>query len=1027
MVRSHVPHEPREILQKPPLIGRAAEMQDLSVRLTSAARGHGGVLFLTGESGIGKTRLAREALAVATARKFQVLQGRAYSVESCLAYAPILDAVGPFLRRLDIARQSRLVGGLPDLGRLFSGLRLAPPEPLSDPALEKTRLFEAVACLIERLAGELPVLLLMDDLQWADPASLELFHYIARGLADQRVLALATCTSPQLDLTRGLRPMMSSLQHAGLAREIVVSRLDAQSVGLLTRSLLGDEPPPMLSDLLSARAGGTPLYVEALVQAFVDGGQLSRRGGGWELRSDAANVLPATVREIVRQRLERLEPTERRVLDLIVVAGSPASHALLRTASGMEDGVLLDALRLLRSTGLIQEEGAELEVVYRVTHPLLQEVAYAELPEVQRRRTHAAFADALEQLKSGDTSAGSGQALERLAHHYRGAGQETDGARALEVLLAAGERAHQAHADDEAARHFGAALALVRAGYRPAPAVGYPGPLLPMLLHRLGEAWERVGELGAAVAVWAEALAEYERLDDLFAAARLRRLLALTEWDRGHFTAAQAHLGAGLAALAGRDPSPELAGLHLVRITFLSRLGDTRAAVAAAEQLTDLATRLNSPRAAAQAHLAQASVYLEQWKMTLARRHALSALDAAQTAGDHLLIHRSYDRLAVIALASGDHRLAQQHALAGLDLAQRLRAPSLELSARQWVVLSDFFAGAWDQGLSGCIEAVSLARRLGNMRGAVVFLSQWAMVLGYRGDFDVAESRLADARAASRDGSLVDRHAFGAGPIVEGRLALERGDVARAYAATATPSQLSESNPTGGLPPLAVPMGLALLAETQLAVGQPESALATARILHALDAPFVQPSATPGRRETSYPVAAAVRVEGLARQALGESATALACLEQSAADFAALEMPFELARTRLDWATLATLADAALRQSAATAAAESLAIFERLGTRRYAQRARQLCHQLGMRPAAARPVRSAGGPLSQRELEVARLAVEGLTAPEIAARLFISPHTATTHLRRIYSRLGISSRAALARYVIEAGLLDPPP
>src|SRR5258708_405577 len=150
------------ILGRPPLVGRSAEMDWLAGRLSVVTHGQGCAMFLIGEAGIGETRLAHEALVLAREQGFLVLEGCAYALEGRLAYAPILAAFGPFLRRLDSPRQARLVSGLPDLGRLFADLRLPVPEPLGDPALEKTRLFEAVARFLLRPPPEAPLLPFLD-------------------------------------------------------------------------------------------------------------------------------------------------------------------------------------------------------------------------------------------------------------------------------------------------------------------------------------------------------------------------------------------------------------------------------------------------------------------------------------------------------------------------------------------------------------------------------------------------------------------------------------------------------------------------------------------------------------------------------------------------------------------------------------------------------------------------------------------------------------------------------------------------
>jgi predicted ATPase len=279
-------------LARSPLVGRRAEMDRLAAELSRAARGQGCALFLVGEAGIGKMRLAREALVLAREQGFLVLEGSSYALEGRLAYAPILSAFGSFLRRLDSPRQARLVSGLPDLGRLFTDLRLPALSPLGDPALEKTRLFEAIARLLERLARESPVLLFLDDLHWADPASLELLHYLARGIADQPVLVLGTYRAEEIDSARGLHQLLTSLRRAGLASEEALARLEPEAVAEMAAGLLESPAPGELLALLGARAGGIPLFVEALIRTLVDADQLRKRGESWTLGTDLAPVLP---------------------------------------------------------------------------------------------------------------------------------------------------------------------------------------------------------------------------------------------------------------------------------------------------------------------------------------------------------------------------------------------------------------------------------------------------------------------------------------------------------------------------------------------------------------------------------------------------------------------------------------------------------------------------------------------------------------------------------------------------------------
>src|SRR6266508_810936 len=444
-------------------------------------------------------------------------------------------------------RMAALVRGLPDLGRLFAGLHLPPPEPLGDAALERTRLFEAVSRLVEPVAAERPVALLVDDLHWADAASLELLHYLARGLGTRRALLLGTYRLDEARTQPGLRALVRSLQRLGLAEALPVGGLSPEAVAALARALLGGEPPAGLLGVLRDRAAGTPLFVTALIRGLRDTGELFRSGGAWVLGSGSLTTVPPVVRDLVLARLERLDPADRALLELVAVAGDAASPAVLGRVGGTAEEGLDAALRRLRETGLVIEERPGTDLVYRAAHPLVAEVAYGELQEIRRRRLHAGVAAALEELRPGDP--------QRLAHHYRGAAWEADPGRSLDVLVAAGRRAEEAFADAEAAGHFAAALALARTD-RPA--------MVGELLERLGHARSRAGQFGAAVAAWSEAAGGRERSGDRPAAARLRGLLALAEWDRGRFEAAEAHLAAGFRAVEGTGADAELTDLHYI-------------------------------------------------------------------------------------------------------------------------------------------------------------------------------------------------------------------------------------------------------------------------------------------------------------------------------------------------------------------------------------------------------------------------------------------------------------------------------
>ena len=520
-------------------------------------------------------------------------------------------------------------------------------------------------------------------------------------------------------------------------------------------------------------------------------------------------MLPASVRDLILERLERLAQADRRVLDLIAVYGDGIPHALLRAAGGVDDEGLLVALHRMRGLGLVREELVGDGVAYGLTHPVIREVAYAELPAMARRRAHANLAAALD----GDVPIPAllpSERTDRLARHYRGAGAEASAERALDVLVAAGDRARTLHANDQAAGHYDAALALVRGGRRP--------DLLPTLLERLGEAREQIGQGARAIELWTEALAAHEASGDAEAVARLHRLLASAIWDRGQFDLAQRHLDAALAALAALPPSDELADLLFTRLTILVRLGDLSGAAEAAARLAELAERLGSPRARVEAYLAATGVHLVQGDYARACQVATLALETAEGADELVLAKRANDQLARLSLCLGDLPLARRHAERSLEQARQAGAPTLELYPRYYLVQIHLAAGRWGEALQASADALAVARRVGRPRSLAGTLAVRVMVLARRGAFEEAEACLSEARAAYADESGSDRNVSGALEQAEAMLALERGEVARARARSA---DFARAGAVG----FDAPLGLALLGEAQLAAGEREAAL----------------------------------------------------------------------------------------------------------------------------------------------------------------------------------------------------------
>ena len=962
------------------LVGRDAELAGLREELAAARGGGLRVAIVTGTPGIGKTRLLHEVTAEAQTLGFRVVEAAGSSLDSGLAYACLL----PALERL-VVQDAGALGHLPQLLRLFPGRAAAGaplPTPVADPALEKTLLFEAVVRLFQRVTAAQPLLLAMDDLHWADRSTLELLHYMARRLADEPVMMLLARRAATAETGAAVRELVAALERSARTSEVIVGELDEASVMLLAGRMLGGEPPAGLDSVLRLRSAGVPLAVEGVLRGLLDSGALHRTPRSWVLEA-IPSPLPQGLTQLVRDRLDHLGPAARAVVDLVSVSGGAIDDQLLAATAITGSASLDDALLATIEAGVLNTVGAEHRLA--LAHPMFQEVAYAELRPSRRAQLHARLAATLDRLTPEDVAARS--------LHHRGAGAAGDDAAALDVFLAAADLAARRSAPADASQQLMAALAVLRRGGR--------SDLLVDVLERLGEMQALAGDLDAAVQAWTSALEACTAGSPhgVLQQARLHRRLAQAERDRGRVSEAEKHVEAGFATLPDSGDSQERADLHHAAILVAGARDDHAAT------LVQLADRLGTPRARVQARLAVLALDLARGDLRAARGHGEVAIAAAERSRDALLINRAHSEMCLALLCLGDPVGLRIHSSAGLEAARRVGAPPLEAQIRRAVMLSSLVAGDLEQAVSGGDEAVDSARRFapGRTLANNLIYRGWARLLvadepGARADLD-------EAQAALHGQAPDNRTHLGLG-LLAGHLALAQGDVAGALAAAARFRPGLDQLASQGLLDLRLPWGLVLLAEAQVAAGDLAGALVTATELERLG------------RGGAIGACFSLRIRAAAAAASGDAVAALAQVDEALAVAAALGARHEAARTMLAGAETAASAGAT---GAVERAIDAALHFDLCGARRDAERARRLVRRLGATPPQPhrRRARRDQGALGGRELEVAQLVAEGLTNAAIAERLFLSPRTVTSHLDHIYTRLGIRSRAALARRVTE--------
>jgi DNA-binding SARP family transcriptional activator len=457
---------PRPTLSPPetPLVGREAESGRLRSALETAWTGHGQVLLVLGEAGIGKTRLVEALAAEAARRGARILTGRAHESEQILPFRPWVEA----LRTGQVFADPELLGGLQpiwrrELARLFPELGEEVPE-LSTRPEDFGRLFEAVAELVEQVAARQRLLLVLEDLHWADELTLRLLAFLARRVQSRPVLLVGTARDEELASVPVLSHLLQELDRERRLMRMdlaPLSRPDTLSlVRMLARAGSDEARLARLGDQVWTVSEGNPFVIVETTRALEEGRVPGTPG---EL------PLPPRVREVIAARLERLSPRAEHLLAVASVVGREFSFALLQRAGGVGEADAAEGVEELVRRRLLHVVGER----FTVTHDRIREVAYARLLVPTRQRLHDAVAEALEAL-----SAPSAEAVaDRLAHHYARA-QNAD--KAVTYLIRSSEEAARRYALEDALRTLKDAQAFVER----LPAEAQDRRLLEVVLRR---------------------------------------------------------------------------------------------------------------------------------------------------------------------------------------------------------------------------------------------------------------------------------------------------------------------------------------------------------------------------------------------------------------------------------------------------------------------------------------------------------------------------------------------------------------
>ena len=489
-----IPLPPRLELQPTVgLIGRDAERDVLRAAYKRVTAGEGRqVVLICGEAGIGKTTLVAEIGRRAYDDGACVLLGRC-DEELSVPFQPFVEAMSHLVRHApdDLLRahvQAHDVAALPLLPTLRERLGDLPEPPIPDEDGDRHKLFGAVRGLLASVAMVQPVVLVIDDLQWADKPSLQLLRHLVDAADQIPLLVLGTYRDLELSHGHALTDLLAAFRREPRVSRIELGGLEDTSVVALVEAAAGhhlDEAGVVLAHALYRETDGNPFFVGEVLRHLVETGAITQDPGGRWITGAGGRpfALPTSVREVVGARVARLGGTATSVLSVAAVIGQHFEVELLARATDISEDAVLDLLDRAAAAAIVQEApGAP--GWYRFSHAIIQHTLYLDLGPTRQARTHRRVAQALEALCAGDP----GERVGQLAHHWTAATRAVDVEKAIAYSRKAAESALDAFAPEEAARYFGQAIELFAQ-------MRDPDPTLELDLRiGLGRAQRRAGD-----------------------------------------------------------------------------------------------------------------------------------------------------------------------------------------------------------------------------------------------------------------------------------------------------------------------------------------------------------------------------------------------------------------------------------------------------------------------------------------------------------------------------------------------------
>ncbi|MFE9189497.1 AAA family ATPase [Micromonospora sp. NPDC007208] len=988
----------------PAFVGRGPELAELVRAVQAADAGTPQALLIRGEAGVGKTRLVEELLRTLDDGTAVTAIGGCVEVGGDgLPFAPFSAALRALWQQLPDEVRAASAGQEELLARILPELGSSVPFGQGDG--DNVRLFELTARILERLASNRLVVLVVEDLHWADASTRHLLGYLLRTKRQGRLLIVATYRSDDIHRRHPLRPLLAEVDRLRTVQRIETPRFTRVEVLKQLTGILGASPDPALLNEIFDRSDGNAFFVEELARSYVE----------------RARVGLDDLRDLLLVRLEALPEGSQRIVRIAAESGTAAGYPLLKAVTGLPEDELIEALRTAVQAQVLvpARDGSG----YGFRHALVREAVSDSLLPGERALINRRYAEALE----GDTSLVRAEELmTRLARHWYDA---HDDVKALQMSVSASVEARNRYAYAEQLRLLERAMELwdrvsnqVRGELRP---LGHP-ETYPTWVSASGGVGLRYVDLLAAATVAARQSGDHDRALNLARSAlelispKHDPLPAAWFWTQRSLLVQELNRGDGWQELRrARD----LVGGHpasVVHADVLVHVANWGAkhrpgpeSLLDADRAVDYATRVDSEELELHARITRCWLKAETDVDGTSLAELYEVRGRAEKLGAVSVVGRANQNLPSTLEGMGRSGEAVAAAEHGVEVCRSLGLAETEAWVQSNRSLSLFSLGRWPESDAALDEAAAVAQSY-KVRGIIAMRQSYNLLV--RGDVEAAATHLALSRRLLGTEDLqpqlvVSLTQYGMEIAArEGRLADARAEFLRAHAAGLTAGPVR----------YALPMlwaAAAIEADARGTTAPDEAAAAVLAAVHEAVA----------RLRVVFPIDHAFDRMVLAELRRAEGADDPALWAEVVAAFEALERPYELAIAHLGQGR-ALLGVQQRRTEAADQLTRAHRIAGRLGARLLNLDIEALAHRAGLtltdNPPAGSPTgESTSLGLTPRESEVLRLVATGYSNRRIAEELYISQKTASTHVSNILAKLGASGRTEAAAMAHRLGLL----